>query len=114
MSQVLGAFGLPEFHHVTARSRLARVLKLTNRLFIYFIFIFSGRGKPRILNQRIWGHCCMCFKSSSGEVRKIQSAKLQHPTYFLSFKYDLIKICVRVFHSQFYRTEFHVFLNRCQ
>jgi hypothetical protein len=24
------------FHHVTARSRLARVLKLMNRLFIYF------------------------------------------------------------------------------
>jgi len=37
------------FHHVTARSRLARVLKLMNR-FISLIFpiFFSGRGKPRI------------------------------------------------------------------
>jgi len=36
------------FHHVTARSRLARVLKLMKR-FISLIFqILSGRGKPRI------------------------------------------------------------------
>jgi hypothetical protein len=29
------------FHHVTARSRLAGVLKLSNRLFIYvFIYLF--------------------------------------------------------------------------
>jgi uncharacterized protein YifE (UPF0438 family) len=35
------------FHHVTARSRLARVLKLTNRLFNFPNF-FSGHGKPRI------------------------------------------------------------------
>jgi hypothetical protein len=34
------------FHHVTARSRLARVLKLMNHLFKFPIF--SGRGKPRI------------------------------------------------------------------
>jgi hypothetical protein len=45
------------FHHVTARSRLARVLKLMNRLFHKFQF-FSGRGKPRTLNQRIRGHIC--------------------------------------------------------
>jgi hypothetical protein len=39
------------FHHVTARSRLARGLKLANCL-----FLFSGRSKLRILNQRIRGH----------------------------------------------------------
>jgi hypothetical protein len=31
------------FHHVTTRSRLARVLKLTNRLFLQFSFF----GGPR-------------------------------------------------------------------
>jgi hypothetical protein len=35
------------FHHVTARSRLTRVLKLMNLYFFNFQ-IFSGRGKPRI------------------------------------------------------------------
>jgi hypothetical protein len=45
------------FHHVTARTRWASVLKLMNRLFLYFSeFLFSGRGKPRILNQQIRGH----------------------------------------------------------
>ena len=42
------------FHHGTARSRLARVLKLVNRLVLYFSkFFFRGRGEPRILNPRI-------------------------------------------------------------
>ena len=41
------------FHHVTARSRLALVLKLMNRSFLYFSKFFSGRGKPRILSPRI-------------------------------------------------------------
>jgi hypothetical protein len=31
------------FHHVTARSRLARVLKLTNRLFLNFQFFLRPR-----------------------------------------------------------------------
>jgi hypothetical protein len=35
------------FYHVTARSRLPRILKLLSRLFLLFS-IFSGRGKPRI------------------------------------------------------------------
>jgi hypothetical protein len=35
------------FHHVTARSRLARVLKLINRLFIWF-YIYFGPREPRI------------------------------------------------------------------
>jgi hypothetical protein len=30
------------FHHVTARSHLARVLKLTNRLFLQFFNFFFG------------------------------------------------------------------------
>jgi hypothetical protein len=30
------------FHHVTARSRLADVLKLTNRLVLYFSNFFFG------------------------------------------------------------------------
>jgi len=34
MSQVLGTFGAAGFRHVTARSRLARVLKLMDRLFL--------------------------------------------------------------------------------
>jgi hypothetical protein len=42
-------------HHVTAISRLARVLKLKNSFFFDFQF-FSGRGKPRILNQWIRAH----------------------------------------------------------
>ena len=36
------------FHHVTARSGLARVLKLMKRLFLSFSKYFSGRGKPWI------------------------------------------------------------------
>jgi hypothetical protein len=35
------------FHHVTARSCLARVLKVMNCLFFNFQFVFA-RGKPRI------------------------------------------------------------------
>jgi len=34
MSQVLGEFGAAAFHHIKARSRLARVLKLMKRLFL--------------------------------------------------------------------------------
>jgi hypothetical protein len=36
------------FHHVTAHSRLARVLKLMNRLFLQFSYFFSGYCKPWI------------------------------------------------------------------
>jgi hypothetical protein len=36
------------FHHVTALSRLARVLKLMSRLIIWFLISFSGRGNSRI------------------------------------------------------------------
>jgi len=37
------------FHHVTARSRMVHVLKLTKRLFLYFSkYFFSGRGQTRI------------------------------------------------------------------
>jgi hypothetical protein len=32
------------FHRVTARSRLARILKLMNRLFLFFSNFVSGRG----------------------------------------------------------------------
>jgi hypothetical protein len=58
------------FHHVTDRSRLARVLKLMNRLFLYFIISFSGRGKPRILNKRIRGHdsTAYCMKVSESYI----------------------------------------------
>ena len=41
------------FHHVTVRSRLARVLELTNRLFLWLPNFFSGRGKTRIR----WSAC---------------------------------------------------------
>jgi hypothetical protein len=46
------------FDHVTAHSRLARVLKLMNRLFFNFQ-MFSGRGKPWILNQCVRRHDCI-------------------------------------------------------
>jgi len=36
------------FHHVTTRSRLARVLKLVNRFISLLFQIFSDRGKPRV------------------------------------------------------------------
>jgi hypothetical protein len=45
------------FHHVTARSRLAGVLKLTNCLFLQFS-VFLGRGEPRTLYQWVRGHDC--------------------------------------------------------
>jgi hypothetical protein len=47
------------FHRVTARSHLARVLKLMNRLFLQFSNFFSGRGKPQILNQQMRRHDCI-------------------------------------------------------
>jgi hypothetical protein len=46
------------FHHITACSRLARILNLRNRLFPQFSNFFSDRGKPRILNQWIRGNEC--------------------------------------------------------
>jgi len=53
------------FHHVTARSRLARVLELMKCLFLEFSKFFSGRGKPWILNPPIRGsaicmYVCVC------------------------------------------------------
>jgi hypothetical protein len=36
------------FHHVTALSRFAGVLKRMNRLFLQFSNFFSGRGEPRV------------------------------------------------------------------
>jgi hypothetical protein len=52
------------FHHVTARSHLAGILKLINRLFLQFSNFFQtvvnrGKLKPQILNQRIRGHTCV-------------------------------------------------------
>jgi len=48
------------FHHVTVRSRLARVLKIMNPLFLYFSkFFFSGSGKPQILDPRRRGSVCI-------------------------------------------------------
>jgi hypothetical protein len=47
------------YHHVTARSRLARVLKVMNRLFIHlpiFLQIAVNRG---LLNQWIWRNDCI-------------------------------------------------------
>jgi hypothetical protein len=34
------------FHHVTAHSRLVRILEHMNRLFLYFSNFFMSRGKP--------------------------------------------------------------------
>ena len=45
------------FHHVTVRSRLARVLNHMNRLFSYFsTFFFTGHSKPRIRGPPV----CVC------------------------------------------------------
>jgi hypothetical protein len=43
-----GRFWAAGFHHVTAYSLLARVLKLINIYFFHFPNFFSGRGQPRI------------------------------------------------------------------
>jgi head-tail adaptor len=43
------------FHDVTARSRLARVLRLESFVSLILKF-FSCRVKPRILNQWVRGH----------------------------------------------------------
>jgi hypothetical protein len=58
------------FHHVTVRSRLAHVLKLMKRLFLYFSFFFSGRGKSRTLNQWIRGHECRKDEQKSQRLHK--------------------------------------------
>jgi hypothetical protein len=46
-SQLLGTFGLLDLNHVTARSRLAHVLKLTKRLFLQFSNFFSRAAVNR-------------------------------------------------------------------
>jgi hypothetical protein len=45
------------FHHVMARSRLARFETYEPFIFLIFIFV-SGRGKPWIPNRQIQGHAC--------------------------------------------------------
>jgi hypothetical protein len=61
MSQVLGAFGLQDFTMLRpALAWRAFWILWTVYLFNFTIF-FSGRGKPRILNQRIWRHDCLSF-----------------------------------------------------
>jgi hypothetical protein len=66
MSQVLGTSGLLDF--VVLRPVLAwrAFWNLWTVYFFNFQFFFSGRGKPRILNQwilnqRMWGHDCNCL-----------------------------------------------------
>jgi hypothetical protein len=61
------------FHHVTALSRLARVLKLMNPLFNFPFF--SGRGKPRVTESVAMG-TRLYMKS------RIISAK--HKRYFVT------------------------------
>jgi hypothetical protein len=57
------------FHHVTARSCLARVLKLRNLLCLYFSNLFPGRAKPRILD-RLRGHDYTVYTVDVGD-RKV-------------------------------------------
>jgi hypothetical protein len=55
MSQVMGVYGLMYFTIVRPFSLGERFQ--TYEPFIALIFhFFSGRGKPRILDQWIWGH----------------------------------------------------------
>jgi hypothetical protein len=52
-----------EFHHVTPRSRLARVCKLMKIYFFNFpIFYFSDLGQPRILNPWTRRSTCILFR----------------------------------------------------
>jgi hypothetical protein len=57
MSQVLGAFGLLDFTMLDQFSLGARFERYEQFISLIFNF-FSGRGKPRILNQWIRGHTC--------------------------------------------------------
>jgi hypothetical protein len=58
-SQVLGAFGLLDF--TMLRPVLAwRTFWDLWAVYFFNFQIFSGRGKPRILNQWIRGHDCKC------------------------------------------------------
>jgi hypothetical protein len=61
MIQVLAAFGLLDFTMLGPFSLGTRFE--TYELFIssIFKFLFSGRGKPRILNQHIRGHACILW-----------------------------------------------------
>jgi hypothetical protein len=58
-----GRFWAAGFHHVTARPRLAGFLIIMNSLFDFQTF-FSGRDKPRVLNQWIRGHDCNDISST--------------------------------------------------
>jgi hypothetical protein len=50
MSQVLGAFGLPDFTILRPVLALRAFLNLGN-IYLFNFHFFSGRGKPKILNQ---------------------------------------------------------------
>ena len=67
MSQVMGGFWAAGYQNVTARSRLARVLKLVNHLFLQFSNFFSGRDKPRITDTdtMVCLHIILCSGSKT-------------------------------------------------
>jgi hypothetical protein len=52
------------FRHVTVRFRLAGVFKLKKKFICIVFKTFSGRGKPRILDQWIRGHDCTLMNLS--------------------------------------------------
>jgi hypothetical protein len=54
MSQVQGAFGLLDFTLLGAFSLGDSYQTYEQFISVIFKFFFSGLGKPRILNQRIW------------------------------------------------------------
>jgi hypothetical protein len=63
------------FHHVTVRSRLARVLKLMNGLFISIYNFFSDRGKAQLLEQCIRGHDCIrCHMTTMQTGKRVERA----------------------------------------
>jgi hypothetical protein len=68
------------FHRVTARSRLAGVLKLTNRLFLQFSVYFSGRVKPRITES-----------VNTGARLYIEHKRVLILSQFLSVKFLILK-----------------------
>jgi hypothetical protein len=70
----LGAFGLLDFTMLGPFSLCARFE--TYEKFISLIFkFFSGRGKPRILNQRLRGHDCTYLVRTVGMCVRISTVR---------------------------------------
>jgi hypothetical protein len=63
----IGCVWAAGFHHVTALSRLARVLKLMNRLFLCISFFFFGPRKTADTESVDTGACLHFNPSNEGD-----------------------------------------------